>query len=99
LVTPDEFEDPDDVAISCALSGEQMQASRTSEMIFTIGDIVAFLSGVLTLLPGDLIFTGTPAGIGAIRKPPRLIGPDDVLTSTIEGIGEMRHTFYARQAA
>lgn len=95
LVTPDEFEDPNDLAIGCALNGETLQSGRTSDMIFTIPKIIAFLSRVLPLLPGDLIFTGTPSGIGAARRPQRFIGPDDVLTTWVEGIGEMRHTFTA----
>jgi 2-keto-4-pentenoate hydratase/2-oxohepta-3-ene-1,7-dioic acid hydratase in catechol pathway len=64
-------------------------------MIFTIPQIVAFLSRVLPLPPGDLIFTGTPSGIGAARRPQRFIGPDDVLITTVDGIGQTRHTFAA----
>jgi 2-keto-4-pentenoate hydratase/2-oxohepta-3-ene-1,7-dioic acid hydratase in catechol pathway len=93
LVTPDEFQDPDDVAVTCALNGESLQAGRTSDMIFTIPQIIAYLSNVLALLPGDLIFTGTPSGIGAARNPQRFIGPADVLTTSADVIGEMRHTF------
>lgn len=95
LVTPDEFDDPNDLAIGCELNGETLQHGRTSDMIFSIPEIVAFLSRVLPLLPGDLIFTGTPSGIGAARRPQRFIGPDDVLTTSIEGIGKMRHSFTA----
>ena len=93
LVTPDEFADPDDVEISCVLSGVEVQRTRTSDMIFSIPQIVAFLSSVAVLWPGDLIFTGTPSGVGWTREPKLLIGPDDELVTTAEGIGEMRHTF------
>jgi 2-keto-4-pentenoate hydratase/2-oxohepta-3-ene-1,7-dioic acid hydratase in catechol pathway len=93
LVTPDEFADPDDLAISCSLNGEQMQKARTSEFVFTISQLVSSLSHVLQLFPGDVIFTGTPGGIGWTRNPKRLIRPDDELTTVIEGIGQMRHRF------
>lgn len=94
VVTPDEFLDPGDLAIGCSLNGEPLQNGRTSDMIFGIPDIVAHLSRVLPLLPGDLIFTGTPSGIGAARSPQRFIGKSDVLTTFVDGIGEMRSTFY-----
>jgi 2-keto-4-pentenoate hydratase/2-oxohepta-3-ene-1,7-dioic acid hydratase in catechol pathway len=95
LVTPDEFDDPDDIAISCSLSGVEVQKTRTSDMIFSIPQIVEFLSSVTTLWPGDVIFTGTPSGVGWTRDPKLLIGPDDELVTRAEGIGEMRHTFRA----
>lgn len=93
LVTPDEFADPDDIEISCSLSGVEVQKTRTGDMIFSISQIVEFLSSVVTLRPGDLIFTGTPSGVGWTRDPKLLIGPDDELVTTAEGIGQMRHTF------
>ena len=95
LVTPDEFDNPDDIAISCSLSGVEVQKTRTSDMIFSIPQIVEFLSSVTTLWPGDVIFTGTPSGVGWTRDPKLLIGPDDELVTRAEGIGEMRHTFRA----
>jgi 2-keto-4-pentenoate hydratase/2-oxohepta-3-ene-1,7-dioic acid hydratase in catechol pathway len=95
LVTPDEFDDPDDIAISCSLSGVEVQKTRTSDMIFSIPRIVEFLSSVTTLWPGDVIFTGTPSGVGWTRDPKLLIGPDDELVTRADGIGEMRHTFRA----
>src|SRR5204862_1026168 len=64
LVTPDEFADPSDLAIECGLGGETLQSSRTSSMIYDIPELVARLSAVCELLPGDIIFTGTPSGIG-----------------------------------
>nr|WP_211177294.1 fumarylacetoacetate hydrolase family protein [Pseudonocardia acidicola] len=93
LVTPDEFRDPDDLELGCLLTGTQMQKARTGDMIFSIPQIIAFLSSVLPLLPGDLIFTGTPSGIGWAREPKRLLGPADELVTYVEGIGEMRHHF------
>jgi 2-keto-4-pentenoate hydratase/2-oxohepta-3-ene-1,7-dioic acid hydratase in catechol pathway len=80
---------PDDLAIECTVSGERMQASRTREMIFGVPALVEFLSRGLTLAPGDLIFTGTPAGVGSTREPRRYLAPGDVIESTIEGLGTM----------
>jgi 2-keto-4-pentenoate hydratase/2-oxohepta-3-ene-1,7-dioic acid hydratase in catechol pathway len=95
LVTIDEFADPGDLEIGCAINGETMQHARTSDLIFDVPNLIARLSAVCALLPGDIIFTGTPAGVGAGRKPPRFLTPDDVLTSSISGIGELRTTFTA----
>lgn len=95
LVTPDEFDDRDDLAISCELSGEQMQSSRTSMMLYDVPELLVRLSAVCPLLPGDLVFTGTPSGIGNRRTPPRFVGADDVLISRIEGIGELTTRFTA----
>ncbi|MFZ2178328.1 MAG: fumarylacetoacetate hydrolase family protein [Rhodococcus sp. (in: high G+C Gram-positive bacteria)] len=93
LVTVDEFDDPDDLELSCTLTGEEMQKTRTGDMIFPIPQIVEYLSAILPLLPGDLIFTGTPSGIGWARDPQRFLGPDDELITRVERIGEMRHHF------
>ena len=95
LVTPDELPDRDDLAISCTLSGEQMQASRTSMMLYDVPELLVRLSAVCPLLPGDIIFSGTPSGIGNRRTPPRFIRPDDVLVSEIEGIGTLTTRFTA----
>jgi 2-keto-4-pentenoate hydratase/2-oxohepta-3-ene-1,7-dioic acid hydratase in catechol pathway len=95
LVTPDELADPDDLALGCAVNGETVQSARTSEMVFPVPAIVAHLSSVLTLLPGDLIFTGTPAGVGALRHPPRFLAPGDELTTWVTGVGEMAHRLVA----
>jgi 2-keto-4-pentenoate hydratase/2-oxohepta-3-ene-1,7-dioic acid hydratase in catechol pathway len=95
LVTPDEFADRDDLAISCSLSGEEMQSSRTSMMLYDVPELLVRLSAVCPLLPGDLIFSGTPSGIGNRRTPPRFIGRDDVLVSEIEGIGTLTTRFIA----
>lgn len=93
LVTPDEFPNPDDIRLSCQLNGQTVQDARTSELIFNIPDLIAELSAVTTLFPGDIIFTGTPAGVGLGMKPPVYLTPGDVVTTEIEGIGSMRHTF------
>ncbi|GAA0285289.1 fumarylacetoacetate hydrolase family protein [Actinomadura nitritigenes] len=93
VVTLDEVPDPADLRIGCTLNGETMQDSRTAEMIFDVPALVARLSAITPLLPGDLIFTGTPAGIGATRTPPRFLAPGDELVSTIEHLGALRTTF------
>ncbi len=99
LVTPDDLADPDDLELSCAINGEQMQKSRTSHMIISVPQLVAELSAVARLLPGDVIFTGTPAGVGMGRNPQRWLAPGDELVSYVEGIGELRQRFVAGPAA
>lgn len=93
LVTPDEFADPDDLALRCTLNGEVVQASRTSELIFPVSALVSRLSAALPLYPGDVVFTGTPAGVGFGRDPQVWLAPGDVLVSEVEGIGSLRQTF------
>jgi 2-keto-4-pentenoate hydratase/2-oxohepta-3-ene-1,7-dioic acid hydratase in catechol pathway len=96
LVTPDEFDNPDDLELRCEIDGEQVQKGRSSDLIFSIPALIEKLSAVLPLLPGDVIFTGTPAGVGMGRSPQRFLQPGEVLTSSIEGIGELRQTFRRR---
>jgi 2-keto-4-pentenoate hydratase/2-oxohepta-3-ene-1,7-dioic acid hydratase in catechol pathway len=91
LVTPDELTEPEDMALRCTLNGEVMQDGRTSDMVFGVSRLIEELSAVVTLLPGDVIFTGTPAGVGWVRQPPRFLQPGDVLESTIDGIGTIRN--------
>ena len=91
VVTPDELDDPDDLALGCSVNGEEVQKSRTSDLIFGVDALIHHLSSITPLLPGDLIFTGTPAGVGGTRTPPRFLAPGDELVSTIEGIGTI-HT-------
>lgn len=93
LVTPDEFDRPDDLGLGCEVNGEEVQNSRTSEMVFSIPEVVAYLSNVLTLFPGDLIFTGTPPGVGMGRTPARFLNRGDRLHSWLEGVGELQQTF------
>jgi 2-keto-4-pentenoate hydratase/2-oxohepta-3-ene-1,7-dioic acid hydratase in catechol pathway len=95
VVTPDEFPDRDDVGFECLLDRETVQSGRTAEMIFPVGDLVSRLSGICPLLPGDLIFTGTPAGVGNRRTPPRYLQPGETLVSRVEQIGEIRQHFVA----
>jgi 2-keto-4-pentenoate hydratase/2-oxohepta-3-ene-1,7-dioic acid hydratase in catechol pathway len=95
LVTPDEFADPDDLDLGCLVNGEMVQKGRTSDLIFPVPELIARLSAVVPLLPGDVVFTGTPAGVGLGRKPQRFLAPGDELVSYIEGIGVMRHRFVA----
>ena len=91
LVTPDEFDNPDDIGLRCSLNGEVMQDSHTSDLIFNVPQLIAELSAILPLLAGDVIFTGTPAGVGVVRKPPRFLQVGDVLETTIDGIGTLRN--------
>ncbi|MCU1670775.1 MAG: fumarylacetoacetate hydrolase family protein [Blastococcus sp.] len=97
LVTPDEFDDPDDLALVCSLNGEVVQEGRTSKLLFGIPAILEQLSAVVPLLPGDVVFTGTPSGVGMGRVPPRWLSPGDELVSSVEGIGEMRHWFVGQE--
>jgi 2-keto-4-pentenoate hydratase/2-oxohepta-3-ene-1,7-dioic acid hydratase in catechol pathway len=87
VVTPDELADRDDLELGCTVNGEQVQLSRTSDLIFSVPALIERLSGILPLLPGDIIYTGTPSGVGMGRTPPRFLQPGDELVSTIEGIG------------
>ena len=86
IVTSDEVADPENLSISLRLNGETVQDSTTSEFIFGIGKIVHYLSQVFTLEPGDLIFTGTPPGVGFARNPPIYLKPGDTCEVEIEGL-------------
>lgn len=91
LVTHDESPGPDR-AISCEVNGEVLQESTTADLLFDVPAIVAYLSTIITLEPGDVIATGTPAGVGAARTPPRWLRDGDVMMTRIEGLGECRNT-------
>lgn len=93
LVTVDEFENPDDLRVSCLKGEESVQDSRTSDLVFSVPELVSYLSKVVTLFPGDVIFTGTPEGVGLGRSPQIFLREGDVLTTSIEGIGSMTHQF------
>lgn len=95
LVTPDELADPDDLALGCSVDGTTVQDARTRDLIFGVPRLVAELAAVVPLLPGDVIFTGTPAGIGATARPPRFLQPGEVLESWVEGIGTIRNRMVA----
>ncbi|MCU1487099.1 MAG: Fumarylacetoacetate hydrolase [Actinomycetia bacterium] len=99
LVTPDELDDPDDLALGCSIDGETVQDARTSDLVFGVPELIAELSAVVPLLPGDLIFTGTPDGVGVSRTPPRFLQPGDTLESWIGGIGTIRTSFIAAGAS
>jgi 2-keto-4-pentenoate hydratase/2-oxohepta-3-ene-1,7-dioic acid hydratase in catechol pathway len=91
VVTPDELSDRDNLALGCSVDGEVMQDARTSDLVFNVPRLVAELSSVLPLLPGDIIFTGTPAGVGFTRQPARALQPGNLLETWIEGIGTIRN--------
>lgn len=91
LVTPDELGDPNRLAIRCRLNGQTVQDSSTGEMIFPVPVLIAFISQAITLLPGDVISTGTPHGVGVFRKPPLFMRPGDAVEVEIEKIGTLRN--------
>lgn len=92
VVTVDELDNPDDLELGCRLADEVLQCARTSEMIWSVPAMLEALSSVVTLYPGDLVFTGTPGGIGATRTPARFLSGGDVLTTWVEGVGELTVT-------
>jgi 2-keto-4-pentenoate hydratase/2-oxohepta-3-ene-1,7-dioic acid hydratase in catechol pathway len=89
VVSLDGVRDPNDLALTCDVSGERMQDGRTSDMIFPVPALLAYVSARCTLEPGDLVFTGTPSGIGSTRNPRRYLHAGEVVTSTIEDLGTM----------
>ncbi|MFG1928668.1 fumarylacetoacetate hydrolase family protein [Cryptosporangium sp. NPDC048952] len=93
LVTPDEFDDPDRLTLGCEVNGTAVQKGTTADLVFSVSTLVAELSSTLELLPGDVIFTGTPAGVGHGRTPPQYLRAGDELTSWVSGIGVLRHRF------
>lgn len=90
LVTPDELANRDDLELICEINGEQVQKGRTSEMIWSIPELIATLSSICPLSPGDVVFTGTPSGVGVGRTPPRYLSPGDTVVSRIEGVGVIK---------
>ena len=91
IVTSDEIEDPMNLKITCKVNGEVMQDSNTVNMNFNVFEIVSFISDSITLLPGDIIGTGTPPGVGAARNPPKSLKAGDLVEMTIEKIGTLRN--------
>jgi 2-keto-4-pentenoate hydratase/2-oxohepta-3-ene-1,7-dioic acid hydratase in catechol pathway len=89
LVTGDEVGDPHALAISLEVNGETRQSSRTSEMTFTVDDLVAHITKTITLEPGDVVATGTPAGVGAHSDPPRFLARGDRLSARVESLGAL----------
>jgi 2-keto-4-pentenoate hydratase/2-oxohepta-3-ene-1,7-dioic acid hydratase in catechol pathway len=89
IATTDEVPDPQNLSIRCVLNGDVVQDGTTSKMIFSVAELVAFLSTGMTLLPGDIIITGTPPGVGMARDPQLWIKPGDEVTIEIEGLGSL----------
>jgi acylpyruvate hydrolase len=91
MATAQTVGDPQALAISTAIGDETLQSASTTQMIFTVAHLLVYLSSLVTLRPGDLILTGTPAGVGHSRKPPRYLQAGDVVEVTIERIGTLRN--------
>jgi 2-keto-4-pentenoate hydratase/2-oxohepta-3-ene-1,7-dioic acid hydratase in catechol pathway len=89
LVPASEIPDPQVLGIRAVLNGETMQESTTANMVFGVAEIIAFVSQAITLEPGDLIATGTPAGVGAFRDPPVFMQPGDEITIEVDGVGAL----------
>jgi len=89
LVSVDAFADPDDIGLRCEVGGEVVQEASTAELIFDVPRLVSYLSSICTLYPGDLIFTGTPDGVGMARG--RFLVPGDEIVTRVEGVGELRN--------
>ncbi len=96
LVTADEIPDPESLTVQLRLNGETMQNSNTNQLIFGIDRLIAHLSALVTLAPGDVIFTGTPPGVGMARKPPVFLKPGDVVEVEIAGLGILKNPVIAR---
>ncbi len=91
IVTPDEVDDPHNLGIRCILNGQTVQDSNTQQLIFNIDQLIAYLSRVITLQPGDLIFTGTPPGVGMARQPQLWLCAGDTVVCEIDGIGRLEN--------
>jgi 2-keto-4-pentenoate hydratase/2-oxohepta-3-ene-1,7-dioic acid hydratase in catechol pathway len=91
LVTPEEVGDPQDLSVECIVNGKRLQNGHTSDMIFSVARIISYLSQSATLLPGTLILTGTPSGVGFTRKPPVYLAPGDVMETRIEKLGVLEN--------
>jgi 2-keto-4-pentenoate hydratase/2-oxohepta-3-ene-1,7-dioic acid hydratase in catechol pathway len=95
IVTTNEIADPHELAISLSIGGEVMQNSNTRELIFKVPDLVEYISSVTPLLPGDIVSTGTPGGVGMGRTPQRWLKPGDSVTVTVEGLGSLTNPVVA----
>ncbi len=95
LVTKDDVADPQSLHLTCDVNGERMQTGSSDKMIFTIAQIIAHLSEMMTLHPGDIIATGTPPGVGMGMTPPKYLKPGDVVRLEIEGLGVQIQTVRA----
>ncbi len=92
LVTADELGDPQVLTVTTHVNGEELQHGHTADMLFPVARLIEYLSGFMTLEPGDIIATGTPAGVGAFRKPPRWLQPGDRVRLEVSGVGVLEHT-------
>jgi 2-keto-4-pentenoate hydratase/2-oxohepta-3-ene-1,7-dioic acid hydratase in catechol pathway len=95
IVTADEIADPHSLAIGLTIDGEQLQNSNTRELVFKIPDLIEYLSSITPLLPGDIISTGTPPGVGLGRTPKRWLRPGETVTVTVEGLGSLTNPVIA----
>ena len=93
LVSPDLFDNPDEIDLSCSVNGEERQRDNTRNLIFTVPHLIAYISAITTLAPGDMIFTGTPEGVGGPKR--IYLKPGDVVVSTVAGVGTMTNTCVA----
>lgn len=91
MVTADEIGDPQTLDLSCSVNGETMQRANSCDMLLSVAQLIAYISRFMTLEPGDILATGTPAGVGAFRDPPRYLQPGDELLLEISSIGSIRH--------
>jgi 2-keto-4-pentenoate hydratase/2-oxohepta-3-ene-1,7-dioic acid hydratase in catechol pathway len=89
LLTADEIPDPQKLELRTTVNGEVLQQASTADMVFTVRQLIAYLSQTMTLLPGDVIATGTPSGIGAARTPPRFLRPGDTVVISIDDVTEL----------
>jgi 2,4-didehydro-3-deoxy-L-rhamnonate hydrolase len=96
VVSPDEFDDPDSITVECSVNGRLVQSSTTADMIFSVGQLIAYLSGILPLLPGDVILTGTPSGVAMGMSSPRYLKAGDQIITTV-GDQTQHHTAIADQ--
>ena len=97
IVTKDEIADPHALEIRMEINGEVLQNGNTSNLIFGVPALIEFLSSVFTLEPGDIVSTGTPAGVGFVRNPPRLLKAGDDVIVKIPAIGELRNPVVAEE--
>jgi 2-keto-4-pentenoate hydratase/2-oxohepta-3-ene-1,7-dioic acid hydratase in catechol pathway len=95
LVSRDDIPDPQTLPIRAILNGATVQESQTAHMLFGVADVIAYVTRTITLEPGDLIATGTPAGVGAFRDPPLFMKPGDEITIEIDGIGSLTNPVVA----
>jgi len=94
-LVPDNRLNPEGLDVACRVNGETMQSSNTEEFIFNVEEVVSYISGIMTLRPGDVISTGTPGGVGIFRDPPELLEPGDSVDVEIEGVGTLTNPVVA----